>query len=714
MFGYNDYFDKKKKNKPYADDREEINDWLKLIDMLVEHYVEARATGSEGLVFSRGMKMTEAEIESYYFTAPKERVSIGYNEDFAKDVREALSFITSRTEHTATEVWLPIRSCGVALDLSEDEKLALVMALSVQEDLKYSRLYGYIAGEPSMQYPTFGVYLALYESFDMEGAREALGAVSDPNEVFSKYCLDRSVIREKKRPLLHTPMVLHPGIHRYLRGLECTGAKPCDEEADRLPESYRRIADQLALTAGSGYYYLECEDAHDAISILSGMGESPIYEIDLDDIDKDEKDDEIDDRLQGALIDSTLYGCLTAVHCTDIKRLIRHLDLFDMIDTVWIYGEKTMPTELLHEKNGIMATPVVVPLPETGERLGIWTNLLSDAQLTVSDDVSIELMADTYEFSYTRIREIICEARLVCDSKGTDVIDRQTLLSVIFRYNTANFAGLATQVHTSYVWDDIEIAPSQRRRLMVACDRYRLRGRIDERYGVAKKNAYGNGVSVLMYGAPGTGKTMAAQVIANELGLPLYRIDVSQIFSKYIGETQKNLGVIFEQAKKANVILFFDEADALFAKRTDVGDSNDRYANSETAYLLQKIEEHDGMTILATNLYHNFDAAFVRRITYVARIDSPDEATRLRLWQRILPETMPISKDVDYEFLAERFEISGSSIKSILHTAAYMAGAKDRAISMADVILALKYELEKLGRIIDSSDFANYGIYLQE
>ncbi|MBO6215928.1 MAG: ATP-binding protein [Lachnospiraceae bacterium] len=217
-----------------------------------------------------------------------------------------------------------------------------------------------------------------------------------------------------------------------------------------------------------------------------------------------------------------------------------------------------------------------------------------------------------------------------------------------------------------------------------------------------------------MYGAPGTGKTMAAQVVANELGLPLYRVDVSQIFSKYIGETQKNLGVIFDEAKKANLILFFDEADALFAKRTEVGDSNDRYANSETAYLLQKIEEHNGMTILATNLYHNFDSAFVRRITYVVRIDSPDEETRLRLWQNTLPKTMGFGADVDFEFLAERFELSGSNIKSILHTAAYMAGSEDRMITMRDMIISLRYELEKLGRIIDSSDFANYGVYLEE
>ena len=198
-------------------------------------------------------------------------------------------------------------------------------------------------------------------------------------------------------------------------------------------------------------------------------------------------------------------------------------------------------------------------------------------------------------------------------------------------------------------------------------------------------------------------------------------MDVSQIFSKYIGETEKNLGVIFEEAKKADVILFFDEADALFSKRTEVGDSSDRYANAETAYLLQKIEAHNGMTILATNLYHNFDSAFLRRITYAVHIDSPDEATRMRLWMHTLPQDCTFASDVDFEFLAEGFEISGSNIKAILQSAAYMAGVrvfdnkeKDArfVITMADVVKGLRYELEKLGRIIDSTDFGNYGVYL--
>ncbi|MCR5467639.1 MAG: ATP-binding protein, partial [Lachnospiraceae bacterium] len=247
--------------------------------------------------------------------------------------------------------------------------------------------------------------------------------------------------------------------------------------------------------------------------------------------------------------------------------------------------------------------------------------------------------------------------------------------------------------------------------LKTACNRFRLKGRLDKRYGIADKNAYGNGVSVLLYGHPGTGKTMAARVISSELSLPLYKVDMSQMISKYIGETEKNLSIVFERAAKSNVILFFDEADALFTKRTEVSDANDKHANAQTAFLLQKIEEYQGITLLATNLYHNFDTAFIRRITYVARMDAPDAATRKRLWLNTLPKSVPMDEDIDFDFLAERFELSGANIKAILLSAAYLAGEKEEAVSVAHIIKAMRYEFVKLGKIIDPAEFGKYVMY---
>ncbi len=694
MFGYNDYFDKKKINTPYADGTEELTSYLYLLDMILEHFLDAKTKSSEGMIFSRGMKMTEAEIESYYFTRPEDRVSIGYDEAFAGDVKNAMEHIASRT--AATEGWLPISGCREAFSLTDADVLALILALSVQCDMKYTRLYGYIANESSLQYPTLGVFQALIETFDNEGSKNA-AVVGDRDGAFFKFCLDHSQTDENVRPFLHMPLVIHPALLNYVFG---TLKKKDRPDHPGLPASYQDFARRLCdLEEHDGRYYLECQDLEDIEAILD-QSEHTVIELDGAD----------DKRLQDMIIRAALCPGRTVVRTSDVKKLIASWDELKHFKALFIYGADHMPDELLHDE--YMTTPVTLELPDADERLTVWKELIARWKLELSEDVSIETISDTYGFSYSRICEVVRMSHLMSEAEDGRAIDRSGLLSVIFRYNSANFAGLATRVHTAYVWEDMEIAELQKKRLLVACDRYRLRDRIDEKYGVGKKNAYGNGVSVLMYGAPGTGKTMAAQVVANELGLPLYRVDVSQIFSKYIGETEKNLGVIFEEAKKVNVILFFDEADALFAKRTEVGDSNDRYANAETAYLLQKIEEHNGMTILATNLYHNFDSAFVRRITYVVHIDSPDEATRLRLWKHTLPETCRFSSDVDFEYLAEHFELSGSNIKAILQTAAYYAGGFDRAITMADVIMALRYELEKLGRIIDSTDFGNYGVYL--
>ncbi|MBO6137582.1 MAG: ATP-binding protein [Lachnospiraceae bacterium] len=276
-----------------------------------------------------------------------------------------------------------------------------------------------------------------------------------------------------------------------------------------------------------------------------------------------------------------------------------------------------------------------------------------------------------------------------------------------------NFQGLATPVRVAYTWEDITIAPAEKEVLKRACDRYRLRNRLGDRWGLKKKNAYGNGVSVLLYGPPGTGKTMAAQVVSGELALPLYRVDISQIFSKYIGETEKNLGIIFDAAKKSNVILFFDEADALFAKRTEVNQSNDKYSNSETAYLLQKIEEYDGMSILATNYYNNFDQAFVRRVTFSVHMESPNAAQRYALWTGILPDETPVDKEIDFNFLAEKFELSGSNIKAILYSAAYMAGAEGASIGPKHIAKAMQMEFKKLGMLIDAGSFGMFGIYIR-
>jgi SpoVK/Ycf46/Vps4 family AAA+-type ATPase len=218
-------------------------------------------------------------------------------------------------------------------------------------------------------------------------------------------------------------------------------------------------------------------------------------------------------------------------------------------------------------------------------------------------------------------------------------------------------------------------------------------------WGFQGRIAAGRGLAALFAGPPGTGKTMAAGVIANQLGLDLYRIDLSQVVSKYIGETEKNLARIFAEAESSNAVLLFDEADALFGKRTEIGDAHDRYANIETSYLLQRMEDYEGIAILASNLRQNMDEAFLRRLRFVVEFPFPDAAHRLHIWQRHLRTDAPLDGDLDLPLLAERVAVSGGNIRNIVLAAAFLAAGEGQPIGMAHLLRAARREYEKVGKL---------------
>jgi SpoVK/Ycf46/Vps4 family AAA+-type ATPase len=225
-----------------------------------------------------------------------------------------------------------------------------------------------------------------------------------------------------------------------------------------------------------------------------------------------------------------------------------------------------------------------------------------------------------------------------------------------------------------------------------------------EEWGLGRKLVSSEGVTLLFAGPPGTGKTMAAEIIAGELGLDLFKIDLSTIVSKYIGETEKNLERIFTEAESSNAILFFDEADALFGKRSEVRDSHDRYANIEISYLLQRMEAYDGVTILATNLRANLDDAFTRRLQFAVDFPFPEEVDRLRIWQTLFPPNVPRGADLDFVLLARRFKLAGGSIRNIIVSAAYLAANDGRSVTMEHLLHGTRRELQKMGRLVGEQD----------
>ena len=338
-----------------------------------------------------------------------------------------------------------------------------------------------------------------------------------------------------------------------------------------------------------------------------------------------------------------------------------------------------------------------MPMLTANERKLFWDKYLPESKNNTG-------FANQYILSPSNIKKA---AQTAIDMAGVE--DGEITFDIIsksVRQQSVNPLGAyATRINAVFSWDDLIISDEQKRQMQMICNQVRYRSIVNEDWGFRKKSPYGRGLCALFYGSPGTGKTMAVQVMANELGLDLYRIDLSQLSSKYIGETQKNISALFNKAKNINAMLFFDEADSMFAKRSEVKDANDRYANADTAFLLQKLEDYEGITILATNYVNNIDDAFKRRIKFMVNFVFPTPDVRLKLWKQILPDTAQTDEEIDFEFFAENFELSGSNIKEILTNAAYLAAADGTGIKNSHIIEAVKLNFSKYGKVLTDSDF---------
>ncbi|GHF57185.1 ATPase [Kitasatospora xanthocidica] len=271
--------------------------------------------------------------------------------------------------------------------------------------------------------------------------------------------------------------------------------------------------------------------------------------------------------------------------------------------------------------------------------------------------------------------------------------------------NAAGLARLARRIEPAVGWADLVLPGPTEGRLRELVLRARHRDRVLGQWRMRPGGGRGNGVIALFAGESGTGKTMSAEVVAAELGMELYVVDLSTVVDKYIGETEKNLERIFTEAAQVNGVLLFDEADALFGKRSQVKDAHDRHANLETAYLLQRMESFDGIAVLTSNLRANLDEAFTRRLDVIAEFPLPDEAQRRVLWDRCLGPRLPRGDDLDLDFCARRFELTGGSIRACAVSAAYLAAGTGTALGMAQLVAAVVGEYRKLGRLVLESEF---------
>jgi hypothetical protein len=343
--------------------------------------------------------------------------------------------------------------------------------------------------------------------------------------------------------------------------------------------------------------------------------------------------------------------------------------------------------------------PVELGSLDTTEICALWSAAAPAEPKPPADDVLREVFVD-FELSAEAVITAAPESALRATALGETQVSRATMLAACHTQVEAGFAGLATRVDCPFDWDDLVLPEAPRDQLLEILASGRHRAQVMDEWGFGKKYPYGSGLSVLFSGPSGTGKTMAASIIARGLGRPLYRVDLSQIFDRYVGETEKNLARIFEGARAGHVIILFDEADSLFSKRTEVKSSNDRYANLEVNYLLQRIENHQGMVILTTNLDSSLDEAFRRRMRFTVKFPEPDADMREALWRSMLPDGANVSEDVDWGELAELFEVPGGSIKNAVLRAAFLAAADASALDMDHFVRAATAECAALGKLV--------------
>jgi SpoVK/Ycf46/Vps4 family AAA+-type ATPase len=413
--------------------------------------------------------------------------------------------------------------------------------------------------------------------------------------------------------------------------------------------------------------------------------------------------DRLDDRMARIGREAVLRGAVTVLRGGASLADDRHrlAELSRRIAGPVVYTAHARPPWLVHAVPELVE--VAVESPAVAARVALWTRALAPAAAAVAPGAVDEIVArfalggGAIERAAERA---ITQARLRDPAAPRITLDDLTESARLVLQH--RLGTVARRLEPGFTWDDLILADDTLEVIREVVDFARHRTPLLERWGFGRKLPYGRGVSAILGGPPGTGKTMVAQLLARELGYELYLIELSQVVNKYIGETEKNLARVFDEAEGSHAILFFDEADALFAKRTEVKSSTDRYANLEVNYLLQRMESYNGITLLATNLEQGIDEAFKRRVRFTIQFDLPEAPDRERLWRSMFPPEVALADDIDWQRLATRYEMSGGYIKKAAVRAAARALQRggDLRITGADVELAAQLEYREMGRVV--------------
>ncbi|MEV8288701.1 ATP-binding protein [Streptomyces niveus] len=580
----------------------------------------------------------------------------------------------------------------------------LLIALVPDLDDRFEAFYGYLNDDVTRRRPSIGLALGLCGSTPADHAARARLAARSPLRAGGLL-----LVEDLERPFLSRALRVPDRVTAHLLGDDTPDPRLADLMAPW--QAVRGVGDPAPLAAvladGVRLAYLS-EDQGGAGTALAasaltaaGLG---VLGLDLARLAEDPAPaDAIRALVREARLTNAGLVCapLDAVS-RDHPHLLRlltatHVPAILVGRTPWDASWSTSPPLLLH-----------APRVEPSARGALWTEAYerwSPAPLppAIEADHLLAPFLLTPEQITGAARGAAQTARLAGGELTPDHVRRGARAQ-----NAAGLDRLARRIEPTVTWRDLVLPPDTHTQLRELTARARHRDRVLGEWGMRPGGGRGRGVSALFAGDSGTGKTMSAEVIASDLGLDLYTVDLATVIDKYVGETEKNLERIFTEAAGVNGVLLFDEADAIFGKRSDVKDAHDRYANVESAYLLQRMESFDGLAILSTNLRANLDDAFTRRLDLVIDFPIPDPTQRLLLWERCLGPLLPRGADLDLPFCAENFELAGGNIRSIAITSAYLAADTSEPVTMTTLIHAIQREYQKLGRLTLASEFGPY------
>ncbi|WP_414624338.1 ATP-binding protein [Calothrix sp. CCY 0018] len=403
-----------------------------------------------------------------------------------------------------------------------------------------------------------------------------------------------------------------------------------------------------------------------------------------------------------------LASCALLMDCDDLEGVDANKESTITYLCEWMRSPIIITTTERRRSRLRPALVFDVERPTTPEQYTIWEQALNG--VSVSTKIQVSNLVSQFNLSVPVIQaacsQVSVQWQQAQESEDTDNVDNINFNHLLWDTCRAQarpkLDDLAQRIDSIAKWEDLVLPESQVQVLRDVALQVKQRAKVYDEWGFGGKSKRGLGISALFAGVSGTGKTMAAEVLAGELKLDLYRIDLSAVISKYIGETEKNLGRVFDAAELGGVILLFDEADALFGKRTEVKDSNDRHSNVEVSYLLQRMESYRGLSVLTTNLKSSLDQAFLRRIRFITQFPFPDSTQRAEIWRRIFPKATP-TEDLDYQKLGQ-LNVAGGNIRSIAMNAAFLAADAGDVVTMNCILQAAKSECIKLERTLTDTE----------